>query len=349
MDEYNCTWSTQTSNMTQPSFYSANYRLVGTLFQGLVLLVGVLGNVLVVLVVYRTRSMHSPTNCYLVSLAAADCVVLLSSVPNEILSYFIVGNEWVWGRLGCALFVFVQNLGINVSSLSLTAFTVERYIAICHPMKAQSVCTVQRAKKIIAGVWAFATCYTVPWLGLTKTEPLEYIGLEPLERCVFKLSRQEYLGYYLADLIVFYLVPLMLSCVLYGLIARVLFTSHINKCPELYKHDNQSVDPTKSSRVQVVKMLVVVTLVFATLWLPYRGMLLYNSFATLYMYDRFMDLWFLMFAKTCIYINSAINPILYTAMSLKFRRAFQKILLCGHSQRQDRSPNVRMRHLGSMA
>ena len=118
-----------------------------------------------------------------VSLAAADCVVLLSSVPNEILSYFIVGNEWVWGRLGCALFVFVQNLGINVSSLSLTAFTVERYIAICHPMKAQSVCTVQRAKKIIAGVWAFATCYTVPWLGLTKTEPLEYIGLEPLERC----------------------------------------------------------------------------------------------------------------------------------------------------------------------
>ena len=55
-------------------------------------------------------------------------------------------------------------------------------------------------------------------------------------------------------------------------------------------------------------MLVVVTLVFATLWLPYRGMLLYNSFATLYMYDRFMDLWFLMFAKTCIYINRWVVP-----------------------------------------
>nr|CAD7452621.1 unnamed protein product [Timema tahoe] len=53
----------------------------------------------------------------------------------------------------------------------------------------------------------------------------------------------------------------------------------------------------------VVKMLAMVVFVFATLWLPYRGMLVYNSFAMLFSRKRFMDLWFLMFAKTCIYIN----------------------------------------------
>lgn len=106
-------------------------------------------------------------------------------------------------------------------------------------------------------------------------------------------------------------------------------------------------------------MLVVVVVIFATLWLPYRGMLVYNSFATMHSKPSFMDLWFLMFAKTCVYINrylhqtsfhsnyknqrimnsvgiycesSAINPILYTAMSIKFRRAFQRILLCGKLQ-----------------
>ena len=58
-----------------------------------------------------------------------------------------------------------------------------------------------------------------------------------------------------------------------------------------------------------------------------------------------MDLWFLMFAKTCVYINrsirqesykhktvtstfSAINPMLYSLMSTKFRRAFHRILSC---------------------
>jgi len=83
--------------------------------------------------------------------------------------------------------------GINASSLSLTAFTVERYIAICHPLKAQSVCTVKRAKKIIVGVWIFAFCYSAPWLGLTTTEPIIYKGHQTVEMCTFKLSREEYL------------------------------------------------------------------------------------------------------------------------------------------------------------
>ncbi len=46
-----------------PSYYSLNYKIVGTLFQGLILLFELLGNLLVVVVVFRTRSMHSTTNC----------------------------------------------------------------------------------------------------------------------------------------------------------------------------------------------------------------------------------------------------------------------------------------------
>ena len=235
-----------------PSYYSPHYRIVGTFFQGLILLVGILGNLLVVTVVYRTRSMHSPTNCYLVSLAAADCVVLVASVPNEILSYYVVGNQWIWGPWGCAIFIFLQNLGINASSSSLTAFTVERYIAICHPMKAQSVCTVHRAKNIIIVVWLFACLYTLPWLlWLTKTTTIYYRGYTDVEMCDFKLSREAYLGFYFADIVVFYVVPLVLSCILYGLIAQVLFNGHFSKYPEVSKPNNQTVDPTKSSRVQV--------------------------------------------------------------------------------------------------
>ena len=54
---------------------------------------------------------------------------------------------------------------------------------------------------------------------------------------------------------------------------------------------------------QVVKMLIAVVTIFATLWLPHRGMLVYNTVAVLTGSQRYMDLWFLMFAKTCIYIN----------------------------------------------
>ena len=47
-------------------------------------------------------------------------------------------------------------------------------------------------------------------------------------------------------------------------------------------------------------MLACVVSIFATLWVPYRGMLVYNTFNA---GSPYMDLWFLMFAKTCIYMN----------------------------------------------
>ena len=72
-------------------------------------------------------------------------------------------------------------------------------------------------------------------------------------------------------------------------------------------------------------MLAVVVGLFATLWMPYRVLVVYNSFAR----ERYTDLWFMLFCRIMVYMNSAINPILYNAMSIKFRRAFKRLLSCG--------------------
>ena len=63
-------------------YYHTHYAMIGTFFQSIIFLTGILGNVLVCAVVYRTRSMHTTTNCYLVSLAVADTITLVSSVPQ---------------------------------------------------------------------------------------------------------------------------------------------------------------------------------------------------------------------------------------------------------------------------
>ncbi|MCL4135246.1 UNVERIFIED_CONTAM: hypothetical protein GTU68_028788 [Idotea baltica] len=196
---------------------------------------------MVVTVVAKNRNMITPTNCYLVSLAVADCSVLVAAVPQEIVSYYLIGNHWIWGKIGCAVMIFLQQLGINASSLSLTAFTIERYIAICHPMKAQTVCTTERAKKITLIVWVFAIGYCAPWLFLTKVEPMNYDVSYQTQQCTFKLSREQYLYYYFLDFIVFYIIPLVLSCVLYTLIARILFTPDVgcNINSAQCSHDNR--------------------------------------------------------------------------------------------------------------
>lgn len=255
-----------------PSYYAIPYRIIGTVFQGFILIVGksesslhfymficiylfikfclililiwlmfkgVLGNIMVVIVVVRARSMKTPTNCYLVSLSIADMITLMAAVPNEIIAYYVLGDQWIWGKIGCNLLIFLQYLGINASALSITAFTIERYIGICHPMKAQKMCTVHRAKRIIIIVWCFAFVYCCPWIFLTKTEPLCYRSFEQtnIETCTFALSRKYYWTYYFTDLVIFYVFPLFLSCVLYGFIARILF---IDTIPKESKKSNSS-------------------------------------------------------------------------------------------------------------
>ena len=78
---------------SQPEYYGQIYGLVGSLFQSSILLVGVLGNLMVVVTVRATKSLHTTTNCYLVSLALADLITLVSSVPQEVLSYHILGTR----------------------------------------------------------------------------------------------------------------------------------------------------------------------------------------------------------------------------------------------------------------
>ena len=67
---------------SDPEYYNALYGIIGTVFQSAILLAGVLGNMMVVITVRGTKSLHTTTNCYLVSLALADLITLLSSVPQ---------------------------------------------------------------------------------------------------------------------------------------------------------------------------------------------------------------------------------------------------------------------------
>ena len=67
---------------SRPEYYGFLYGLIGTFCQSSVFLVGLVGNLVVVVTVRGTKSLHTTTNCYLVSLAVADLITLVFSVPQ---------------------------------------------------------------------------------------------------------------------------------------------------------------------------------------------------------------------------------------------------------------------------
>jgi len=71
-------------------------------------------------------------------------------------------------------------------------------------------------------------------------------------------------------------------------------------------------------------MLVVVVAVFATMSLPYRLALVY-WIVTRSTNDSH---WLMMFCGVALYVNAAVNPIFYNAMSANFRNSFRDQLAC---------------------
>ena len=212
--------SNSTGNET--IYYDKSYSAVSMALYTIILVSGMLGNVMVICVISRSKIMRTATNCYLLSLAVADCVILMSATLPAIAEPCFQIKEWPWGRVMCSVLVFLQYLGINASTFSIAAFTVERYIGICHPMKAHVICSVSRAKRIIAILWILSVAYCSPWLGLTYTFK-ETSGGKEIDICYFRLERNQYLAYYLTDLVFFYVIPLLIAAIMYGCIAKTLF------------------------------------------------------------------------------------------------------------------------------
>jgi len=115
-----------TIRTTDPEYYPFFYRIFSTVLVSLIFIVGCVGNLMVITVVCRCRSMYSPTNCYLVSLAGADVVFLSFAALPTLVEYHLIVDQHIFGVYGCSIMVFTQYLGVNVSSISITALTVER-------------------------------------------------------------------------------------------------------------------------------------------------------------------------------------------------------------------------------
>ncbi|CAL8090598.1 unnamed protein product [Calicophoron daubneyi] len=329
-------------------YFSVPYKVLGTISLVIILSVGFIGNALVLPVIIFSPGMHTPTNCYLASLSASDLLVLLSTTTLMLKELYSPYGLWDLGTLTCRLSVCVQYLTVAVSALCICAFSVERWVGICFPIKAHYMCTVSRALRIIAGIWVFATLYNIPWMFIATTQ-VRQSTKGPFEVCTFKYKRSSYKTVYILDFILYYAIPLFITSILYAHISWNLFriSSKNNALPQaagpVEYNSNTIMSPLSQqqiqmfrarnrtrSRKQVVKLLMAVVLLFASCWLPYRFVVVFNSFSE----QGYHDLWFRMFARLMAFLNSAANPLVYNIMSRKFRRAFRRLLRCSRFRLQ---------------
>lgn len=92
---------------------------------GMIILVGLVGNVTLMKTCLLVRSMRTVPNLFLSSLALGDLLLLLTCAPVDASRYLL--DQWLFGRLGCKLIPFIQLSSVGVSVFTLTALSADRY------------------------------------------------------------------------------------------------------------------------------------------------------------------------------------------------------------------------------
>ena len=87
-------------NLEEPSLL---YIIVVSFFLSAIDVTTLVGNLLVVIAVYTTKSLNTVTNSFIVSLAVADMLVSVLVLPLSI--YMVIWNNWKFGMLGCDLWI----------------------------------------------------------------------------------------------------------------------------------------------------------------------------------------------------------------------------------------------------
>lgn len=220
--------------------------------------VGSLGNVLTCTVIMRHRSMRTPTNFYLLSLAVSDLLVLLLGLPLEL--YELWSNyPFLLGTGGCYFKTCLFETVCFASVLNVTAVSAERYLAVVHPLRVKHVITRGCVRRVIATLWIVSFLCALPNTSLHGMMFLPpKFGHSFPESAICGLVKPAWIYGLLVQLtaLFFFLIPVTSIGVLYLLIALQLHreTWLLRNDAKAWHSDAQSM-LQKTRHRQVTKML----------------------------------------------------------------------------------------------
>ena len=127
-------------------------------------IIGLIGNVLVIRIVHKTREMHTPTNYLLASMAVSDVfTIIMIAARRFAFSQHVLDENF--GHLVCkasaVITTFITIFAI-VSSTTLTVLAVERYNALLKPLRTGLRLSEDNIKKAIALIWVTSVFVSIP-------------------------------------------------------------------------------------------------------------------------------------------------------------------------------------------
>lgn len=125
---------------------------------GLIAVAAVVGNALVIAAIARNRNMQTVTNFFIANLSVADELIGIFSVPFQFQAALL--QRWNLPTVLCPVAPFVKELSVTVSVGALVVISVDRYLAVLHPLRPRV--SGRSAVGVMAAVWSVAFVAALP-------------------------------------------------------------------------------------------------------------------------------------------------------------------------------------------
>ena len=254
------------------------------------ILLGIIGNVLVLIITKKDKEMRSPTNLLLTNISVSDLLYLLVQIPSTVTYSLNTSIHQTHGIL-----MLLQDACYINSMVTITLLARERYMALSYALDSQRHLKKRGVKIAIGSIWFFSSiagCSNLAHTKLTKNA----------NRIVI-----------ISWLIVFCVVPSTLTVYYY---AKIVLGICVSKtiCGQ-----SESTAEEKESKKRTVKMLLLITLFAVIVKLPFQ--IIYMAYLTgKIMFCTIEISW------TCTCLASSLTPLVYFTMCSNYKNGLK--LLC---------------------
>ena len=319
-------------NSTLDQMNSSSYGCPWTVSASLTSILAVIntitliGNMLIVTVFFKTPSLKTSTNYYIVNMAVCDLLRPFFSWPLYVSEGMLTRNVFIsgsWALAACKLGMYFRAVSQIVSILSLVLIALDRFVAIVFPFKV-SVMNGKIRVILLLVSWLIPLLGVLPYALFSKITTVENQRV-----CRFIASQEVNRILHAIGITIGYFIPLITIICLYSIIMIKLKQSTKN-CNIQASQDN--VERSQQSR-KILKILITIVIAFFVCWTPLCiYVFLRTFFPAIFPREKcflFTSFFFYVFPS----LSTAINPVTLFLFSTNYKQALRTLssevfLLC---------------------
>ena len=287
--------------------------------------IGIIGNLLVLMVHLRNVRYMTPFKFLVGHLAFCDCLFSFAQMFNVVANGWCTGksHKWMLNLQFCKITRGSVQLGSLVSVGTILAITIERFHGITQGMPSNARRNAwKKVLTVVCFIWIVAVISAFPFYVSAKLDN---------DKC--QEEWEEHFGkrwiniYSIYLLLAFCIIPVVSMSLMNGMI--ICKIKKPGRSKNLYKNMLQDMARLRQRRdLRVIKILLSIIVMFFICVLPIRVMLVVKSF-----FDPdglvWTDPWKIIHTAEFSYpFHVAVNPIIYSIIDKAFRNELFKTLFC---------------------